>query len=118
MPAVKEEVVSMPVSPKDLSVRLSKRLASFELGDEVIERLVDRAMIDGLNIGRIDPCIYGICIDYWTTELPPLDKNLGRAISKWEVFPYGIIEWDMFRVRVAFEVDELESRLSPRGFHG
>lgn len=104
-------------SPQDLSDRISKRLASFDLDDEVIERLVERTMIDGLQIGRIDPCIYGICIEYWTPELPPLDRNLGRRISKWEVFPYGIIEWDMFRVRVAFEMDELEGRISPRGFH-
>jgi hypothetical protein len=104
------------VSPKDLSGRMSKRLASFKLGDKVIERLVDRAMIDGLKIGRIDPCIYGICIDYWTTEFPRLDLDIGRGISNWEVFPYGIIEWDIFRVRVAFEVDELEGRITPRGF--
>lgn len=104
------------VSPKDLSGRMSKRLASFKLGDDVIERLADRAMIDGLKIGRIDPCIYGICIDYWTTEFPRFDLDIGRGISKWEVFPYGIIEWDIFRVRIAFEVDELEGRITPRGF--
>jgi len=103
--------------PKDLSGLMSKRLANFKLGDDAIKRLVDRVTIDGLKIGRIDPCIYGICIDYWTTEFPRFDLDIGRGISKWEVFPYGILVWDTFRVRVAFEVDELEGRVTPRGFH-
>jgi hypothetical protein len=106
-----------PVSAPDLSGRMSKRLASYELGDDVIKRLVDRVLIEGLEIARFDPCIYGICIDYWTRELPRLDFDIDRGISKWEVFPYGIIVWDLFRVRVAFEVDELEGKVTPRGFH-
>lgn len=105
------------VSPKDLSGRMSERLANFRLSDAVIERLVERATIDGLKVGRIDPCIYGICIDYWTTEFPRPELDVGRRISKWEVFPYGILVWDLFRVRVAFEVDELEGRVTPRQFH-
>jgi hypothetical protein len=105
-----------PVSPQDLSGRMSKRLASYKLGDGVIKRLVDRVLIEGLEIARFDPCIYGICVDYWTRELPRPDLDIKRGISKWEVFPYGIIEWDRFRVQVAFEVDELEGKVTPRGF--
>jgi hypothetical protein len=37
-------------------------------------------------------------------------------VSKWEVFPYGIIDWDRFHVRVAFEVDELEGKGLMREF--
>jgi hypothetical protein len=107
----------VPASAQDVSGRLSKRLANYKLGDAVIKRLVDRVLIDGLEIARIDPCIYGICIDYWTRELPQLGVDFKRGIAKWEVFPYGIIDWDMFRVRVAFEVDELEGKaVPPRGF--
>ena len=106
-----------PVSAKDLSGAMSKRLASYELGDTVIKRLVDRVLIDGLEIARIDPCIYGICVDYWSRDLPRLDLNIKRGISKWEVFPYGIIVWDLFRVRIAYEVNELEGKVTPRGFH-
>jgi hypothetical protein len=106
-----------PVTARDLSGRMSKRLASYELGDAVIKRLVDRVLIDGLEIARFDPCIYGICVDYWTNELPRLDLDIRRGISKWEVFPYGIIDWDHFHVRIAFEVAELEGKVTPRGFH-
>jgi hypothetical protein len=106
-----------PVSPKDLSGRMSQRLASYKLGDAAIKRLVDRVLIDGLEIARFDPCIYGICVDYWTREFPRLELDIARGISKWEVFPYGIIDWDLFRVRIAYEVNELEGKVSPRGFH-
>jgi hypothetical protein len=107
----------MAVTSADLSTRLSKRLANFKLGDAVIKGIADRVLIDGLTIFRFDPCIYGICIDYYTDKLPRLD-GLGskHGISKWEVFPYGIIEWDRFHVRVAFQVDELEGRGLTRGF--
>jgi hypothetical protein len=106
-----------PVSASDLSGRVSKRLASYKLGDGVIKRLVDRVLIDGLEIARFDPCIYGICVDYWTREFPRLDLDVERGISKWEVFPYGIIDWDLFHVRIAFEVNELEGKVTERGFH-
>ena len=106
-----------PVSARDLSGPMSKRLASYKVGDAVIKRLADRVLIEGLEIARFDPCIYGICVDYWTRELPRLDLDITRGISKWEVFPYGIIEWDLFRVRIAFEVNELEGKVTPRGFH-
>jgi hypothetical protein len=109
----------MPVTAQDLSGRMSKRLANYKLGDAVIKRLVDRVLIDGLEIARIDPCIYGICIDYWTAEFPRFEGfDFKRGIAKWEVFPYGIIDWDRFRVQVAFEVDELEGKVTPRGFLG
>ena len=107
----------MAVTSADLSTRLSKRLANFKLGDAVIKGIADRVLIDGLTIFRFDPCIYGICIDYYTDKLPRLDALGAKlGISKWEVFPYGIIEWDRFHVRVAFQVDELEGRGLTRGF--
>jgi hypothetical protein len=97
---------------------MSKRLANFKMSDAAIKRLVDRVIVEGLDIWRFDPCIYGICIDYHTTEFPRLDVFSSKLrVSKWEVFPYGIIDWDHFHVRVAFEVDELEGKVPGRGFH-
>ena len=105
------------VSSKDLSVRMSKRLANFKLSDAVIKGLADRVLIDGLSIARFDPCIYGICIDYFSDKMPRLDHLTTKlGISKWEVFPYGIIDWDRFHVRIAFDVDELEGKGPMRGF--
>jgi hypothetical protein len=101
----------------EVSARLSKRLANFKLSDAVVKRLSEKVTIDGLRIGRINPCIYGICIDYYSDKLPRLDALTPKSgISRWEVFPYGIIDWDRFLVRVAFEVDELEGRGLTRGF--
>jgi len=105
------------VTPDQLTARMSKRLASFRLSDATVRRLADRLLIEGLEIGRFDPCIYGICVDYFTDELPRPDRLSPKlGIAKWEVFPYGIIDWDRFRVRIAFEVDELEGRAPERGF--
>lgn len=107
----------MPVTPKDLSARLSKRLANYKLGDAVIKGLTERVLIEGLDIVRFNPCIYGICIDYYTTAMPRLDLlSPKHQISRFEVFPYGIIDWDRFHVRIAFLVDELEGKVPMRGF--
>lgn len=97
---------------KDLAARMSKRLANFKLADSVIHELADRVLIDGLTIGRFNPCIYGICIDYYADKFPSLSAVSSKAgIAKWEVFPYGIIDWDRFHVRVAFNVDELAGKV-------
>ena len=106
------------VTEKELIPRLSKRLANFKLGDGVIRSLADQVLIDGLSISRIDPCIYGICVDYFSDKIPTLEKFSPKlGIAKWEVFPYGILVWDRFHVRVAFQVDELEGRVPERGFN-
>jgi hypothetical protein len=99
------------VSNKELSARLSKRLANFKLSEAAIGALADRVLIDGLAISRFDPCIYGICIDYFSDRMPRLDQLTPKqGVVKWEVFPYGIIDWDRFHVRVGFGVDELEGK--------
>lgn len=98
---------------KQLSANLSKRLANFKLSDAAINRIAERSLIKGLELGKLGPCPYGICGDYFTNKRPKLDglvKNLG--IVKWEVFPYGIIGWDRYRVQIAFEVDELQGRVN------
>jgi len=101
------------LTSKNLSQRLSKRLANYKLKDDVIAKLADRVLIDGLDLKRFDVCIYGICIDYYTDKVPKLDGILSRIdVALLEVFPYGIIDWDRFHVRVGYSVDELEGRTS------
>ncbi len=101
------------LTSKNLSQRLSKRLANYKLKDDVIAKLADRVLIDGLDLKRFDVCIYGICIDYYTDKVPKLDGILSRIdVARLEVFPYGIIDWDRFHVRVGYSVDELEGRTS------
>lgn len=100
------------MNSKDLAVRMSKKLANFRLSDQVIHELADRVLIDGLSIGRFNPCIYGICIDYFTDKFPDLSTlNVKSGVIKWEVFPYGIIDWDRFHVQAAFNVDELAGKV-------
>ena len=96
------------MNSKYLTQRLSKRLANFKLKDDVIAKLADRVLIEGLEIKRFDVCIYGICIDYFTDKTPRLESIFSKPdIARLEVFPYGIIEWDRFHVSVGYTVDEL-----------
>lgn len=106
----------MPITSKVLAQRLSKRLANFKITDAVINKLADRVFIDGLDIRKFDVCIYGICIDYYTPKIPRLDGFFAqRDIARFEVFPYGIIDWDHFHIRVGYSVDELAGRIGVQG---
>lgn len=93
----------------ELSERLATRLANFKLKDDVIKRLADGVIVEGLDIKRFDVCAYGICIDYFTPRMPKLDGLLGKKdLAHLEVFPYGILNPDYFHVRVGYKVDELQ----------
>lgn len=106
-----------PTTSKDLAARMSKRLANFKLSNTVIEGIANRVMIDGLSIVWFNPCIYGICLEYVSDKPPQLDALTSKSgITKWEVFPYGIMDWDHFHVQVAYQVDELEGKIPSRGF--
>jgi len=101
------------ITSKELTAKMSTRLANYKLSDAVIKKLADRVMIDGLELGKLGPCPVGICGDYFTNKMPKLEGLSERlGIVKWEVFPYGIIGWDRFHVQVAFEVDELQGRIN------
>jgi len=103
------------ITPKELSTAMSRQLANYNLSDDVIKSLAERVTIEGLFLGRFNPCIYGICIDYFTDKIPNLATlTIKQKVAKWEVFPYGIIEWDRFHVQVAFNVDELGGKVGGR----
>jgi hypothetical protein len=105
------------VTSKEVAAGMSRQLANFKLSDEVIKSLADRVTIEGLSLGRFNPCIYGICVDYFTDKMPELARlNVKQRVRKWEVFPYGIMEWDRFHVQIAFEVDELAGKGITAGF--
>jgi len=102
---------------KDISQRLSKRLSSYKIKDDVISKLASRVIVDGLEIKKFDVCIYGICIDYFTDRIPKLDGIFARNDVAWlKVFPYGVIALDRFRVEVGYNVDELAGRVAHGGF--
>jgi hypothetical protein len=97
-------------TPREVATGLSRQLASYKLTDAEINALADRVVIEGLTIGRFNPCNYGICVDYFTDKLPRLDSLTAKQhIAKWEVFPYGIIDWDRFHVVVSYNVDQISA---------
>ena len=101
---------------RDLSQRLSKRLSTFKIKDDVISKLADRVIVEGYDIKRFDVCMYGICIDYYTDKIPKLEVLLSRPdVSHLQIFPYGVLELDRFRVRVGYNVDELAGRVNIGG---
>ena len=107
------------VTSKEVATGLSRQLANFKMSDDVIKSLADRVVIEGLSIGRFNPCIYGICVDYFTDKVPSLNTLTPKQhIAKWEVFPYGIFEWDRFHIRIAYNVDELAGKGITAGFGG
>ena len=102
---------------KEIAAGLSRQLANFKLSDAAIKQLADRLTIEGLAVGWFNPCIYGICVDYHTDKMPRLDALTAKhRVAKWEVFPYGIIDWDRWHVSVAFAVDELADKSITAGF--
>lgn len=104
---------------KEVATGLSRQLANFKMSDDVIKSLADRVIIEGLSIGRFNPCMYGICVDYFSDKFPRLDGLTAKHfVAKWEVFPYGIIDWDRFHVRVSFNVDQLAGKGLTGGFGG
>ncbi|RYI33894.1 MAG: hypothetical protein EON48_02470 [Acetobacteraceae bacterium] len=95
-------------SGKDIQKALAKRLAHRELADEVITAISKRVVRDGLKIGGVDFCPYGICIDYFSDKRILVDKLVvGEKYRAVRLFPYGILVDDLWRVQVEMQVPEL-----------
>lgn len=95
-------------SAKDIQKALAKRLAYRDLSDEVITAISKRVVRDGLKIGGVDFCPYGICIDYFTDKRISVDKFMvGEKYRTVRLFPYGILVDDLWRLQVELQVPEL-----------
>ena len=96
-----------PTNTKELHLALARRLAARELSDEALKAVSSRILRDGLKIGGVDFCPYGICIDYFSDRPVSLDAFLKdttfRAVK---LFPYGILVDDLFRIQVEMNVPE------------
>jgi len=97
-----------PTSPKDIQKALASRLARRKISDDVVEKISHRVAQNGLQVGSMNFCPYGICIDYFTDTKISLDELISvekfRAIK---MFPYGILVDDLFRVQVEMHIPEL-----------
>ena len=96
-------------SAKDVQKALAKRLAHRELRDDLIASIAKQIVRDGLKIGGVDFCPYGICIDYFTDRPVILDKVIaGGKFRAVKLFPYGILVDDLWRVQVEMHIPELQ----------
>lgn len=94
---------------KDVQKALARRLARRELKDDTIAAIAKRIVHDGLKIGGVDFCPYGICIDYFSDKRILVDKLMtGEKYRVVRLFPYGILVDDLWRMQVEMKVPELE----------
>ena len=97
-----------PTTAKDLQKAMAKRLARFDIKDDVLEKVSARVARNGLKVGGVDFCPYGICIDYFCEKDFSIDELLvNEKYRVVKLFPYGILVDDLFRVQVEMHVPEL-----------
>lgn len=97
-----------PTSTKELHKALAVRLAKKKIPDDVLARVAERAARNGLKVGGVDFCPYGICIDYFADRTFSIDEFIrGEKYRAVKLFPYGILVDDLFRVQVEMHVPEL-----------
>ncbi len=95
-------------SAKDLHKAMAKRLAHRKIADDVLEKVSARVARNGLKVGHIDFCPYGICIDYFCEKTVSIDELLlSEKYRVVKLFPYGIPVDDLFRIQVEMHVPEL-----------
>jgi hypothetical protein len=103
-----EPATMAATSTKEIQKALAKRLAHRELKDDVIVAISKRIVRDGLKIGGVDFCPYGICVDYFSDRRILVDKLVvGEKYRAVRLFPYGILVDDLWRVQVEMQVPEL-----------
>ena len=92
-----------------LAGALAKRLASHEVSNDAIAKLVREIGPIGKFPIDIGICTLGICVDYYIDrgELTDLFEKLGRnaALGPVRVFPKGIILPEGFLVQVEHTLD-------------
>lgn len=104
-----------PTSPAELKKALAVRLAKRDISDKVISQVADRVAKNGLKVGGVDFCPFGICIDYFADRNFSLDEFVrDEKFRVVKLFPYGILVDDLFRVQVEMKVPELNEL----GFRG
>ena len=97
-----------PTSAREMHKVLANRLASRKVDDAVIEKLAHRVAKNGLKIGKIDFCPYGICIDYFANKVSIDELLVNDRYRVVKLFPWGIIDDDFWHVHVEMQAPELE----------
>ena len=94
---------------KALALAVARRDVPDDLVDSIAERLAGGSAADAIR--RLDVCAYGICIDYFVGPdrwRDLLNEALNqRTIRRIEMFPWGILDPDLFQIKVEHEVEGL-----------
>ena len=69
--------------PDVISAPVARKLASLKVKDVTVKKLTLALAKQGFQVGRINPCIYGICIDFFTDKTPygeAIDPEVAAAV--------------------------------------
>lgn len=97
-----------------LRMELARAVAGREIPDDVVASATKQLTEAHRRwpIHKIDVCVFGICIDRFVpvdSFREVLDVVLGadQPFRKVELFPWGIIDWDVVQIRVEQQIPEL-----------
>ena len=88
----------------DVRVALARAVAGRKVAVKDLEEVAARLDKFDTRIRGINPCIYGICLDFFL-ERPEIDTLISKALElgrvrEIRVFPWGIPWPDLFRVQI------------------
>jgi hypothetical protein len=96
-------------SPREIHKALAERLAHRRIGDDVLKKVSDQISRNGLKVGGMDFCPYGICVDYFSDKMFSVDELVrDMTYRELRLFVYGIPVDDLFRLRLEVRVPELQ----------
>ena len=97
-----------PTTEKEVHKALAMRLAKRDISDKVLASAASKITKNGLKVGGVDFCPYGICIDYYIDKKFSVDELLADSVFRAvKIFPYGILVDDLWRVQMEMHVPEL-----------
>jgi len=108
----------MEKSDGALRLALARAVADRNVDAQAIDQVVARLGKFDHKIRGVNPCIYGICLDFFL-ERPELDDLLNKALEVGRVhglrvFPWGIPWPDIFRVELETQFEEIPDAVASR----
>ena len=107
----------MPANdPKQIRAALARAGVRCRVPDDDIDKVARQISATELPIRGIDICAFGICFDYVIDHkvwdfLPKLAELRPARLRDLKIFPWGILDPDLFHVRTSHEFEELNAYL-------